>query len=426
MRIGVLPLSLHSVDGAFHYEIVFLNALAEIAPRLGHELVCVTIPEQNIAALSAAGGLAYRGLPIRMLRDRVPVQAAPEAYLKAPPQARSYDLDAVNVPYDPVNGPLFRKAGIDVVLQLGPYVESLSLHLPILMPIYDLNHRLQPQFPEVSALGEFNRREHLYRSICRYSTFILVDSDKGREDVLRFYGDLIDGDRIRILPYYPPIERAAPSGHDEIVRVMAKYQLPKRYFFYPAQFWQHKNHALIVRAVRLIADQTGEMIPVILCGTYNDYFRAKNFLEVGQLVGELNLAATVRYIGAVPDTDLPALYAGSVGLVMPSFFGPTNIPPLEAWHYSRPVIAADIPGIREQIGDAGLLIDPRSPESLARAMRDLWTDPARGKALADRGRMRLNAYDWGAFTGALTRLLEEACERVAQGRSPVFPAAAAP
>lgn len=67
MRVGVLTHTLNSVDGGFHYEVVLLNALSEIAPRLTHELVYLTSPQHNLGALANTGGLAYRGLPIRAL-----------------------------------------------------------------------------------------------------------------------------------------------------------------------------------------------------------------------------------------------------------------------------------------------------------------------------------------------------------------------
>ena len=48
------------------------------------------------------------------------------------------------------------------------------------MPIFDLNHRLQPEFPEVSALGEYKRREFLYINTCRFATFVLVEPKRRR------------------------------------------------------------------------------------------------------------------------------------------------------------------------------------------------------------------------------------------------------
>jgi len=293
--------------------------------------------------------------------------------------------------------------------------------LPFILSIYDLNHRLQPEFPEVSAFGEFNRREYLYGNACRYATFVLVDSEQGKTDVLRFYGKLIDEDRIRVLPYYPPIEKKPMPGRRDLERVARTYSLPPRYFFYPAQFWRHKNHSLILKALRQIAEETGEKIPVVFCGMYADYFRAANFQDLRSLATQLGVADRILYLGAVPGEDIPALYALSAGLVMPTFFGPTNIPPLEAWHYGRPVITSDLPGLREQVGDAGLLVDPRSPSDLAHAMLEIWRNAALGAELAERGRKRLSTHSWSAFVDGVRNVLTEACERVRAGRTPKFP-----
>jgi glycosyltransferase involved in cell wall biosynthesis len=419
MRIGVLRYPVRTTDGLAHYEMVFLDALAEAAAAFEHEFVCLVAPENDFSSLVAAGGLSYRGLPIRPLRDAAFRQEAPEFYLM-PPQTGP-ELDPNTLPLDHEAAAAYRKAGVALVLQLGPYAYPFLSRVPFVMPIFDLNHRLQPEFPEVSALGEYNRREYLYINVCRYATFVLVDSEAGKEDVLRFYGNHIGEDRIRILPYYPAIgKKPLPDGQEQ-ARVAAKYRLPKRYFFYPAQFWRHKNHAAILHAVKIIADQTRERVPVVFCGAYADYFRAQNFIEVRNLAQQLGIAGEVYYLGMVPDEDMAALYMLSTGLVMPTFFGPTNLPPLEAWHYGRPVISSDIRGVREQIGDAGLLADPRSPQQLARVMLELWRDDALGAKLAERGRKRLATYRWPDYLAAVTRIVAEACERVRAGTTPRFP-----
>jgi len=106
---------------------------------------------------------------------------------------------------------------------------------------------------------------------------------------------------------------------------------------------------------------------------------------------------------------------------MPTFFGPTNIPPLEAWHFRRPVITSDIPGMREQIGDAGLLVDPRLPQALAEAMQRLWRDEALCSELVARGEQRLASFNWSSFVDKLATFVMEACERVRTERTPRFP-----
>jgi glycosyltransferase involved in cell wall biosynthesis len=420
MRVGVLTHTLNSVDGGFHYEVVFLDALSELAARIPEELVYLTSPQHNLAALANTGGLAYRGLPIRALHQAAPALQPPEAYLKTKPaQHPKIDLNAFRC--DRQAATAFRGAGIDLLLMLGPYGPAFSWVTPFVMSIYDLNHRLQPEFPEVSAFGEFDRREYLYTNVCRYATLVVVDSEVGKEDLLRCYGQYIDESRVRILPYHAPVGREPQPEPQDLARVAAKYRLPKRYFFYPAQFWRHKNHASILRALRIIADRTGEKIPVVFCGAYSDYARALNFKEVWSLAVQLGLGNDVRYLGPVPDQDMAALYTLSAGLVMPTFFGPTNIPPLEAWHFGRPVITSDIRGLREQSGDASLLVDPRSPQALADAMQRLWRDEALGAELAERGRMRLASFSWSSFVEGVAAILAEACERVRTGRTPRFP-----
>ncbi len=420
MRIGIYRHYSPLVGGGFHYEMVALNALSEIAKQSADEFVCITNPGEDIEWLAAQGGLAYRGLPIQTLGGRPAAPQPPEAFLGSKPTAGpAYDVNKLL--FDPVAARAVRKSGIDLVVQLSFHPFCFGSLKPFIVPIYDLNHRLHPEFPEVSAFGETNLRDFVFTNMCKYATFVLVDSEVGKEHVLRFYGDYIDADRIRILPYYAPFRRSDMPGAEELGRVSAKYRLPRRYFFYPAQFWRHKNHELIVRALRLIADEGAEDVKVVFCGNYEDYFRAINIKQLTELVNESQVGDRVVYLGKVPDEDMPALYRLSCGLTMPTFFGPTNLPPLEAWHFGRPVITSNIPGIREQIGDAGLLVDPHSPRELASAMLRLWRDEALAAELAERGKRRLAEYGWEDFVERLAGIVTEACGRVREGRTPRYP-----
>mgnify|MGYP002401167826 CR=1 FL=1 len=406
--------------GVFQYEIVFLKALSEIATRYPEEFAYLCYNASDLVTLANAGGLSYRGLPILSLSKSVPQQQPPEVYIRQrPPTPPPIDPNAVK--FDYVTGEILCRSGIDLLLLLSPNVQAFSFRLPFVVPIFDLNHRLQPEFPEVSAFGEINSREYFYINTCKFATLVLVDSEMGKADVLRFYGDIIDEDRIRILPYYPPIEGRALPDWKQLDRVRTKYNLPQRYFFYPAQFWPHKNHTLILQAIKLILDETGEVVPVVFCGAYWSYTMAFNFKELMTQAANFGIADHVRYLGSVPDEDMAALYTLSAGLVMPTYFGPTNIPPLEAWHFGRPVITSDIPGLREQNGDASLLVDPRSPQALAEAMKRLWRDEALCAELVQRGSKRLKSYSWSTFLENVTAVLNEACERVRTGRTPQYP-----
>src|SRR5205823_751648 len=111
--------------------------------------------------------------------------------------------------------------------------------------------------------------------------------------------------------------------------------------------------------------------------------------RLAALTGELGLAGQVRFLGYVPDEDISALYRRALVLVMPTFFGPTNIPYLEAWSLGCPVITSDVRGLPEQVGDAGLLVDPRDEGALAEAIWRLRSDEALRRSLVERGRRKV-------------------------------------
>ena len=175
MRVGVLTHTLNSVDGGFHYEVVLLNALSEIAPRLPRRARL-----SHLAAAQSRRAREHRRARLSRSADpdAAPGGAATAAARglsqgEAAPQPK-IDLNAFHA--DRKAAATFRSAGVDLLLMLGPYGPAFSWLTPFVMSVYDLNHRLQPEFPEVSAFGEFDRREYLYTNVCRYATLVIVNS----------------------------------------------------------------------------------------------------------------------------------------------------------------------------------------------------------------------------------------------------------
>jgi glycosyltransferase involved in cell wall biosynthesis len=305
-------------------------------------------------------------------------------------------------------------ANVNLLIYPFPAAVASEARVPYVMAIHDLQHRLQPEFPEVSANGEWERREHIFRNGAQGATLLLADSEVGKEDILNCYGKQgVRPDQIKVLPFLPYVKPETSSA--ERYRVRVRYDLPERYLFYPAQFWPHKNHRRIIQALRVLKDEQEMDVPVVFCGSHTGAIRKRTFKEMMATASQLGLRNNVRYLGYVSDDDISAIYAESSGLVMPTFFGPTNIPVLEAWAAGCPVLTSDIRGIREQVGDAGLLADPRSVESIADGIRRLWTDSELGRTLAQRGRRRLAAYTPANYREALIEAIEEAKLRLRDG-----------
>ncbi len=303
--------------------------------------------------------------------------------------------------------------GMELMLYTTPRPLAFEVGIPYVMAIHDLQHRLQPEFPEVSANGEWESREYCFRNGSRYATLLLADSEVGKEDILNFYGAYgVTPDRVKVLPFLPACYLTVSVSEGDRLRVRTAHRLPERYAFYPAQFWPHKNHARIVRALALIKQEYQLKIPVVFCGSHTGEIRYRTFREVMALSRRLGLEDQVQYLGYVPDADMSGLYAEAAALVMPTFFGPTNIPLLEAWAFGCPALTSNTRGIREQAGDSAILVDPRSVEAIADGIYRLWTDPRLRQALAARGRQRLATYTPDDYRRRLRQILEDGKARV--------------
>ena len=283
-------------------------------------------------------------------------------------------------------------------LWIFPSIDAWSYQAPVpaLVSIYDLMHRYERRFPEVSAKGEFERREKHHKNICKWAKGVLVDSRVGKQQVMESYG--LEESRIFLLPYIAPgyIHSHKVSNDFDL-----RYNLPKKFIFYPAQFWEHKNHKGLISAV-------GRSIPVIqdlklvLAGSKkNGYDSAK------KLVKELKIENHVLFLGYVPDEDMPELYRRARALVMPTFFGPTNIPPLEAFVVGCPVAISGIYGIPEQVGDAALLFNPGSIDEIAGCIRRLWTDDELCAELIKKGKHRASRWGQKQFNEQLKEIIQQ-------------------
>jgi glycosyltransferase involved in cell wall biosynthesis len=282
-------------------------------------------------------------------------------------------------------------------LWINPSNDNWAFRAPVpaLGTIHDLMHIYEPQFPEVGSPAEIREREFHFIETCRWSRGVAVDSEVGKEQLCNAYA--IRPDRVFVLPYIAPryIYDAAGSAQAEL-----PYDLPTKYFFYPATFWLHKNHAGLFTATAKLRERYPE-IRLVLAGA-----KQNGYAEAFEQVQQLGIADNVVFLGYVPDSHMYELYRRARALIMPSFFGPTNIPQLEAFVAGCPVAAAGIYGVPDQVGDAALLFDPKSADEIAACMERLWTDDALCRDLALKGKKR--AHDWGPiqFCARLQEIVE--------------------
>jgi glycosyltransferase involved in cell wall biosynthesis len=429
MNIGLVPTLNPSFGGSHQYSLAMLEAIGLLVgnnPDVDTYSLFIRPEEQQI--LSTLNSVGWSQVVVyASLSDRV--RAALKTWVGhgfiretvgtlrcQVTRGRFHDPDQVRRGSE--LGKWLRRHGIDWVLYTGTDSNSFESGVPYVMPVFDLQHRLQPEFPEVSAGDEWDEREYVFRNGTREALLILADSEVGKEDILEYYGPYgVTPDRVKVLPYLPAPYLSADVPPSERVRVRTAYRLPVRYLLYPAQLWPHKNHVRVVQALGLLKADHRPAIHVVLCGTHSGAIRTGVYRAMMREAQRLRVTEQLHYLGYVPNEAMSALYAEAVGVVLPTFFGPTNIPIIEAWLFGCPVLTSDIRGIREQVGEAGLLVDPRSVEAIAAGMERLWEEAGLRVALAQRGTHRLARYNRHDFCVRLADIVREANQRVAAQRT---------
>lgn len=249
------------------------------------------------------------------------------------------------------------KDNIDLVYFLAPNLISQGLsNIPYVFTLWDLGHLDTLEFPETAYNREFEIRENIYLNSLKKAYKVIVDLDYGKQNAINRYN--LDEKRVEVLKFLPNI----PSAENDIsINIKDKYHLLNDYIFYPAQFWAHKNHVYILKSIKMLREKNNIDLDVVFSGSDKG-----NLDYVLRKAKDLNIEDLIHYIGFVSAEEMPALYKQSLALVMPTYLGPTNIPPLEAFAYKTPVCYSDKPSFREQVGDAAFFMDLKNPDSLVK------------------------------------------------------------
>ncbi len=275
----------------------------------------------------------------------------------------------------------FIKEGADLLYFPNPCLHALITDINYFVTVWDLCHRDQLEFPEVRALGQFERREYIFKRSLPKAAMVIAESVTGKKNISHRY--LVDEHRIAVCALQTGVSLTT-SSHTAIPRpdnlALAVRGDSEPYIFYPAQFWAHKNHSYILDALKILKDEHSVSLQLICCG--GDKGNAKYVCDYAKSLGLENQFVN---LGFVEDCSLQELYQGATALVMTSYFGPTNIPPIEAMVLGVPVVYGDIEGAREQLSDSALFVDLDNPMSLAEKLLALLYEPGLRDELIHKG-----------------------------------------
>ncbi|NUT55558.1 MAG: glycosyltransferase family 4 protein [Thermoleophilia bacterium] len=385
MRVGVIVTEVgRGIGGRYTFQEMLLAAVERARPSTRHEFVIHRAGWNRYAE----GPLAWKArrlatvgatLALRAVHDVQDALVGTRLVHVATPLERRLEADAIDLVWFPT------------------YVEDVSL--PYVCQVFDLEHRMKPWFPEVSRHGEWEHRERHYRRYLPKATRVIVAGETGREQVSRFFG--VPPENCLPLKHpTPDFALAAAQRKPQPVESVTALGIRQPYLLYPGQFWAHKNHAAALDALAELRGR-GEDLSLVLVGSD----KGQRGLVEAQ-VRERGLDDAVLILGYVEEEQLVSLYQHAHALLYLSRFGPENLPPLEAFALGCPVVVADVPGAAEQVGEAGIVVDPDDTAAVADAVQRLNAAKERAR-LVKAGQARAGEWTADDYLAGLIAFLDE-------------------
>lgn len=175
------------------------------------------------------------------------------------------------------------------------------------------------------------------------------------------------------------------------------------YIFYMGNQKPHKNlqgllkgfaHSKVPREIRLLVRASG--------------VKKEQYEKELQ---QLGIADRVEFLGLIPDERLPSYYRGALALAFPTLYEGFGLPPLEAMACGTPVMTSNVTSLPEVVGNAAVLIDPYSTESIAQGLEQITSDYQLREHCISQGLMRAKQFSWEITAQKTLQVLKSATER---------------
>ena len=250
--------------------------------------------------------------------------------------------------------------------------------IPTVCTVYDLQFAAYPQFFDDA---DFAYRRSVLLDAASKATRLAAISNFSREATIAYTG--IEPGRIETAYLRMSGRIIRPNGGE--AELLARFGLlPQGFLIYPANFWRHKQHEMLLTAFGM-ACRNGlpPQVKLVLTGAPG---ARRDFIE--RAARAMGLGERVVFPGYISDDELAMLLGQARGLVFPSLYEGFGLPVLEAMAADVPVACSGSTALAEVASDAALLFDPRRPDDIAKAILSLASDHGLRQDLLARGRSR--------------------------------------
>ncbi len=252
--------------------------------------------------------------------------------------------------------------------------------------VHDVSFLRYPELAERRNLAYLKRR---IADTVRRADAILTDSRFSAGEIV----DLLRADpgRVHAVPLGLGGQWAAPPA-EAVARWRRAQGLDRPYLLTVGTLEPRKNTVFLARVYEAMPRFRGDLVIAGLPGWKTAPILAR--------LRASSRAATIRLLGYVPESDLPALYAGAELFLFPSLYEGFGFPPLEAMRCGTPVLASGAGSLPEVLGDGARLLADFDPDAWAADAQRLLDDADARRALGEQGHRWSARYTWRAAARA--------------------------
>ena len=338
--------------------------------------------------------------------------------------ARSIDADDVVLYHKPkrwtplwgINALTTRLWSRDVVMEgvlkkhritivFGPVLTGEYARIATLAWLPDFQHI---HLPHMFSTEERVWRDRSFQQCARSATRIILPSESSRKDFATFAPQHLG--KVRALH---PISYIPDSVYEtDLGSLLQMYNLPEKFVYLPNQFWKHKNHEMVFRAVKILKDK-GLRICVVCTGNPGDYRHTTHFADLFEKISRWNIRDEILYLGLVPHDHALMLMRQSLCVLNPSLFEGWGMTVDEARSLGKQVLVSDIPAHRDQNPPQATLFNPQNCDDLVEKLDQIWrgTRPGPDIELEAAARQELPRRI-SAYAEAFTAVAREAVQEV--------------
>jgi glycosyltransferase involved in cell wall biosynthesis len=260
---------------------------------------------------------------------------------------------------------VLRKHGVDVLFT-GTSVQR-DIGIPQICWIPDFQHVHRADFFSVE---ERQNRDQQFARTMEEADRVIVSNQCSYADASQLYPETRH--KLLMLPFTMYLGRGWRMADAQ--RVLLKYELPKKFLLFPSQFWKHKNHATLFRAIQLLRERGIDDAVLVCTGFAHDYRFPNHAVELRKFLTTHRLEAAVRVLGLIPRHNQVQLMRAAAAIVQPSLFEGWSAVLEECRSLGKLVFASDIPMHREQQTECVHLFTPTSAEALTDLLTRHWPE----------------------------------------------------